>query len=757
MTSISTTAVGAKTYYAKWTPNTYTVNFNANGGTINSGKVTSYTYGTGATLPTDVTKTGYTFSGWYASADFSGSAVTTVDTTEIGDKTYCAKWTLNKYTITWVVDGVTTTEKYDYGATPSFKGSTDKASDAQYTYTFADWDTTLATVTGNKTYTATYNSSLRTYGASVGESQHGSVTLAPTSALVGGEITVFITPNEGYEVDAVTFNGVVATKVSENNYTFTMPAADAVVAVTYKKIPYTVTLINDGTAAGGSFSVNMSTATVGDTVTITVNPNLGYLIEAVTFNGAAATNNGGGTYSFTMPAQNVSVSVAFDVDLPAIAKELQLLNDADAALKTAINNGDNDLTAEIAELSTAITKAQEAIDDLDNDYATDTQLGDLKSALESAITTAKSEAISAANEALAAAKAELQNAINTNETDIEDKVSTLDEAYKAADALINSDIASLKTEDTAIKQSIADLTSNMNDADNLLQDAIDTVAQNLDTAKTELWAAINTNETDIEDKVSKLDEAYKAADALINSDIASLKTEDAAIKQSIADLTSNMNDADDALDTAIKTVQNNLNDAKSELQGVINANETDIEDKVSKLDEAMKQGDADLSTEITNLNTALINAKAALEKADANNKAALKAKIEDAESTLDSAINAVQNNLDDAKAELNKAIADGDIALDDKISALNEALATAKTALEATDEANKSELITKIDEADATLKVAIDALSNELNATNEKVAELQTFIIIVCVISGVSFCGCGSLAVFYIIDKKKKI
>ena len=67
------------------------------------------------------------------------------------------------------------------------------------------------------------------------------------------------------------------------------------------------------------------------------------------------------------------------------------------------------------------------------------------------------------------------------------------------------------------------------------------------------------------------------------------------------------------------------------------------------------------------------------------------------------------------------------------------------------------ERITKIDEADATLKAAINALSNELNATNEKVAELETFIIIVCVIAGVAFCGCGTLAVFYIIDKKKKI
>ena len=46
-------------------PTTYTVTLNADGGTINAGNITSYTYGVGATLPTDVTKTGYTFLGWF--------------------------------------------------------------------------------------------------------------------------------------------------------------------------------------------------------------------------------------------------------------------------------------------------------------------------------------------------------------------------------------------------------------------------------------------------------------------------------------------------------------------------------------------------------------------------------------------------------------------------------------------------------------------------------------------------------------------
>ncbi len=66
----------------------------ADGGTINSGNVTSYTHGAGATLPTDVTKAGYAFGGWYANDQFAGEAVTKIGASETGDKTFYAKWTL---------------------------------------------------------------------------------------------------------------------------------------------------------------------------------------------------------------------------------------------------------------------------------------------------------------------------------------------------------------------------------------------------------------------------------------------------------------------------------------------------------------------------------------------------------------------------------------------------------------------------------------------------------------------------------------
>ncbi|MCO7146887.1 InlB B-repeat-containing protein [Coprococcus catus] len=84
----------------QWAAPTYTVTLHANGGTINNGNVTEYTYGVGATLPTDVTRTGYTFKGWYYNENLTGSPVTAIGDTETGNKEYWAKWEINQYTVT---------------------------------------------------------------------------------------------------------------------------------------------------------------------------------------------------------------------------------------------------------------------------------------------------------------------------------------------------------------------------------------------------------------------------------------------------------------------------------------------------------------------------------------------------------------------------------------------------------------------------------------------------------------------------------
>ncbi len=91
--------------YPHWTEATYTVTLTTNGGTINAGNVTSYVYGTGATLPTNVTKAHATFQGWYASSTFDGERVYSIGASEFGDKTYWAKWEAITYTVTWKANG----------------------------------------------------------------------------------------------------------------------------------------------------------------------------------------------------------------------------------------------------------------------------------------------------------------------------------------------------------------------------------------------------------------------------------------------------------------------------------------------------------------------------------------------------------------------------------------------------------------------------------------------------------------------------
>ena len=129
---------------AQWTAPTYAVTLNTNGGTINSGNVTSYTYGVGATLPTagDMTYTGHTFVGWYDNENLTGSPVTAIGGTETGNKEYWAKWEINQYTITVKPENgkadITITQ--DYGT-----AITAPADPTREGYTFIGWDREIPT------------------------------------------------------------------------------------------------------------------------------------------------------------------------------------------------------------------------------------------------------------------------------------------------------------------------------------------------------------------------------------------------------------------------------------------------------------------------------------------------------------------------------------------------------------------------------------------------------------------------------------
>lgn len=140
---------GNREYTAHWKAETYTVTLNGNGGSGGT-DLTSYTYGQGATLPADWTKTGYTFAGWYENESCTGTAVTEIPATAIGSKEYWAKWTPKTCQVTFDyhgADGGNTTEnkqvtydsKYGELPTPTRTG-----------YTFKGWYTAEADGQGTK-------------------------------------------------------------------------------------------------------------------------------------------------------------------------------------------------------------------------------------------------------------------------------------------------------------------------------------------------------------------------------------------------------------------------------------------------------------------------------------------------------------------------------------------------------------------------------------------------------------------------------
>ena len=70
---------------------TWSITYVTDGGTINGEYPTTYTKGTVTVLPTDVTKPGYTFLGWFT-AYSGGVLVKQIGATETGEKTFYARW-----------------------------------------------------------------------------------------------------------------------------------------------------------------------------------------------------------------------------------------------------------------------------------------------------------------------------------------------------------------------------------------------------------------------------------------------------------------------------------------------------------------------------------------------------------------------------------------------------------------------------------------------------------------------------------------
>ena len=246
---------GVTSLTAQWTALTYTVTLNANGGTIASEKdITSYTYGDGATLPTenDITCEGYTFEGWYADSSFSGAPVTAISNTDMGNKEFYAKWMRNT---TPIIPGDTVNyivEHYKAGNNGYTLEETEKLGDkiganvtaepkiyTGYTYNpDAAGSVTKGTLkkisSAADIVTLKLYYDLTVYNVTVENDGNGFAYATPASATMGKKITLTSTPNSGYRFKEWQ---IVSGNVTISGDAFTMQAGNVVVKALFERKP----------------------------------------------------------------------------------------------------------------------------------------------------------------------------------------------------------------------------------------------------------------------------------------------------------------------------------------------------------------------------------------------------------------------------------------------------------------------------------------------------------------------------------------
>ncbi len=104
VTKVTAAETGAKTYYAKWTADSYTITYDLNDGTV-SGNPVSYTIESDDITLINPTKEGYHFAGW-SGTDLTGRQTSvTIVSGSIGNRSYTANWELADYTVVLHTNG----------------------------------------------------------------------------------------------------------------------------------------------------------------------------------------------------------------------------------------------------------------------------------------------------------------------------------------------------------------------------------------------------------------------------------------------------------------------------------------------------------------------------------------------------------------------------------------------------------------------------------------------------------------------------
>ena len=257
------------------------------------------------------TKTGYTF------ADWTSEEVEVVNgkfTMPAKDVTLKAKWNINKYTVKWVNwDGseVRTDTEVPYGTELEAPANPTRAADAQYTYTFKDWDKPLEKVTKDVTYTAVYDKAVNKYTIKWVNWDDSEVR-TDTEVAYGTELKAPADP----------------TRAADAQYTYTFKdwtpevetvTGDATYKATYTKEANTYTLTYD--LDGGEWENDTTytyTKKYNEEVEVKADPTK----EGYTFAGWTSAEVEVVNDKFTMPAKNVTLTAKWVANIYKVTYDL---------------------------------------------------------------------------------------------------------------------------------------------------------------------------------------------------------------------------------------------------------------------------------------------------------------------------------------------------------------------------------------------------------------------------------------------------
>ena len=163
----------------------------------------------------------------------------------------------------------------------------------------------------NKELEAQWTKDTSTYEITSQVGEHGSLSFDPDGPnyAAGTTVTVFVTPEEGYEVDTFTVNEEIQPLSATNTYTFSV-YENTTIAVTFRLQTFTI----DITIAEGKGEIELEPQkeryNLNESVKVTVRPNEYYEFVSLTVNGASATLDAKNSVTINV-TQNIILSARF--------------------------------------------------------------------------------------------------------------------------------------------------------------------------------------------------------------------------------------------------------------------------------------------------------------------------------------------------------------------------------------------------------------------------------------------------------------